>query len=181
MLEPSIQKNDYKARWLIGVFSTIVFCVIVALGKFKLTQVNLGFNPDVFAKLSAIINVFVAILLVAALIAVKSKKYLLHKRIMLSALLLSVLFLVCYIGHNLFAGETKFGGVGAIRTFYFVLLITHILLAAVMLPIILFTAYRGLTGEFEKHKKLARMTWPLWLYIAVSGPVVYWLISPYYR
>ncbi|AYD46242.1 DUF420 domain-containing protein [Arachidicoccus soli] len=181
MLEPSIQKNDYKARWLIGVFSTIVFCVIVALGKFKLTQVNLGFNPHVFAKLSAIINVFVAILLVAALIAVKSKKYLLHKRIMLSALLLSVLFLVCYIGHNLFAGETKFGGVGAIRTFYFVLLITHILLAAVMLPIILFTAYRGLTGEFEKHKKLARMTWPLWLYIAVSGPVVYWLISPYYR
>ncbi|HEU0227343.1 MAG TPA: DUF420 domain-containing protein, partial [Arachidicoccus soli] len=156
MLEPSIQKNDYKARWLIGIFSTIVFCVIVALGKFKLTQVNLGFNPHVFAKLSAIINVFVAILLVAALIAVKSKKYLLHKRIMLSALLLSVLFLVCYIGHNLFAGETKFGGVGAIRTFYFVLLITHILLAAVMLPIILFTAYRGLTGEFEKHKKLAR-------------------------
>lgn len=181
MLEPSIQKNDYKARWLIGIFSTIVFCVIVALGKFKLTQVNLGFNPHVFAKLSAIINVFVAILLVAALIAVKSKKYLLHKRIMLSALLLSVLFLVCYIGHNLFAGETKFGGVGAIRTFYFVLLITHILLAAVMLPIILFTAYRGLTGEFEKHKKLARITWPLWLYIAVSGPVVYWLISPYYR
>lgn len=181
MLQPTIQKNDHKAKWLIGVFSTIVFCVIVALGKFKFTNVNLGFNPHLFAKLSAIINVFVAIFLVAALIAVKRKKYLLHKRLMLAALVLSVLFLICYIGHNLFAGETKFGGVGAIRIFYFVLLITHILLAAVMLPIILFTAYRGLTGEFVLHKKLARITWPLWFFIAVSGPVIYLLISPYYH
>ncbi|MGF7230992.1 DUF420 domain-containing protein [Arachidicoccus sp.] len=181
MLEPSIQKNDRKAKWLIGVFSTITFCIIVALGKYKLTNVNLGFNPHVFAKLSAIINIFVALFLLAALLAVKSRKYLLHKRMMLTALVLSVLFLICYIGHNLFAGETKFGGEGAIRIFYFILLITHILLAAIMLPVILFTAYRGLTGEFAKHKKMARITWPLWFYIAVSGPIIYWLISPYYH
>jgi putative membrane protein len=88
--------------------------------------------------------------------------------------------LVFYIAHHLFAGETKFGGVGTIRLVYFIILATHILLAGIILPFILFTAYRALTGEFEKHKKLARYTWPLWLYVAITGPVVYLFISPYY-
>jgi putative membrane protein len=93
---------------------------------------------------------------------------------------LSVAFLVSYIAHHLLAGETKFGGTGAIRYVYFILLSTHILLAAVILPFILFTAYRGLTGEYEKHRKLAKYTWPLWLYVAITGPLVYLMISPYY-
>lgn len=179
-LGPTIQKDDKKAKRYIGLFSVIVFLVIIALGKYKLTQVNLGFNPHVFGRISAILNTVVTFVLIAALIAVKSKRYLLHKKLMVTALILSVLFLCAYICHNLFAGETRFGGTGLIRTVYLTLLATHILLAAVMLPIILFTAYRGLTGEWEKHKKIARITWPLWLYIAISGPVIYWMISPYY-
>lgn len=180
-LQPVLQKNDTKARWIIGAFSAITFAVISVLGKYKLINVDLGFNPHLFGLLSAIINTVVAILLVSALIAVKHNHFQLHKRLMLTALALSVLFLLCYIAHNLFAGETKFGGTGGVRIFYLVLLSTHILLAGIMLPVILFTAYRALTGEWQKHKKLAHFTWPLWLYIAISGPVIYWMIAPYYK
>ena len=179
-LGATIAKNDKKAKRYIGLFSVIVFLVIIALGKYKLTGVDLGFNPHIFGLISAVINTIVTFVLIAALIAVKTKHYVLHKKLMITALVLSVLFLVAYIGHNLFAGETRFGGVGVIRTVYLTLLATHILLAAVMLPVILFTAYRGLTGEWARHKKIARITWPLWLYIAISGPVIYLMISPYY-
>lgn len=100
---------------------------------------------------------------------------------MITALVLSVLFLVSYIAHHLLAGETKFGGTGTIKMIYLMILFTHIFLAAIILPFILFTAYRALTAEFSLHKKLGRYTWPLWLYVAVTGPVVYLLISPYYQ
>jgi putative membrane protein len=113
---------------------------------------------------------------------------------MISAMILSVLFLVRYICHHLFAGESRFGdvnhdgivtelekaAVGTTRIIYYILLGTHIPLAAIILPFILFTAYRGLTGEFIKHKKLARITWPIWFYVAVTGVIVYLMISPYY-
>lgn len=179
MLQASIQKKDKQAYWLIGIFSVVVFVVVVVLGKVQY-KADLGFDVHVFARMNAVINSLVAILLIAALMAVKSGKYLLHKRLMTGALLLSILFLVFYIAHHLFAGETKFGGQGTIRLIYFILLATHIILAAVILPFILFTAYRGLTGEYQAHKKLARYTWPLWLYVAVTGPIVYFFISPYY-
>jgi putative membrane protein len=100
---------------------------------------------------------------------------------MLTAMGLSFLFLVSYILHHLFAGETTFGGTGAIRYVYYTILATHIVLAAVILPFILFTAYRALIGENEAHRKLAKKTWPVWFYVAVTGPVVYALISPYYQ
>lgn len=180
MIGPTIPHNEKKAKIYIGIFSAIVFLVIVALGKYKLTDVDLGFDPHIFGLISAVINTIVTLLLIAALIAVKNKKYQNHRKLMTAALILSVLFLCAYICHNLFAGETKFGGTGAIRYIYFTILVTHIVLAAFMLPFILFTAYRGLTGEWDKHKKLARITWPLWLYIAISGPVIYCMISPYY-
>jgi putative membrane protein len=94
---------------------------------------------------------------------------------------LSVAFLVSYILHHLLAGETRFGGEGTIRIVYLVILLTHIFLAAVVLPFILFTAYRGLTAEFGLHRKLGKIVWPIWFYVAVTGPVVYFLISPYYQ
>ena len=100
---------------------------------------------------------------------------------MILALGLALLSLISYICHNLFAGETHFGGTGTIKYVYFILLATPILLAAVMLLFILFTAYRGMTADYPKHKRLARITWPIWLYIAISGPIIYLLISPYYR
>ena len=180
MLQASIQKNDKKAGWLIGIFSFVVFAVIISLGRIQL-QVNLGFDVHIFATINAVVNSIIAVTLVAALIAVKNKKFILHKKLMFAALILSILFLVSYIAHHLLAGETKFGGVGTIKTIYYFVLITHIILAAVILPFILFTAYRGLTAEFTMHKKLARITWPLWFYVAVTGPIVYLMISPYYQ
>jgi len=193
MLEAQIVKNDKKAYWLIGVFSVVVFGAIVALGNFKL-HIQPGFDVHIFAKINAVINSCVAILLVCALVAIRNNKYLLHRNLMLAAMFLSILFLVSYIAHHLLAGEARFGDINhdgllslqekadvkGLRTAYLLLLATHIVLAAIILPFILFTAYRALTSEWPAHKKLAKYTWPLWLYVAVTGPVVYYLISPYY-
>lgn len=181
MLPPSIKKNDKKAKAIIGIFSAVVFLVIAALGGLPKIDVDLGFDPHIFARINAVINSVVAIILLAAYAAVRKKRYEQHKKLMFAAMYLSVAFLISYIAHHLFAGDTKFGGEGAIRYVYFILLMTHILLAAVILPFILFTAYRGLTGEYEKHRRLSKYTWPLWLYVAVSGPLVYFMISPYYQ
>lgn len=181
MLPPSINKNDKKAKALIGVFSAVVFLVIVALGRLPKLEIDLGFDPHLFALANAIINSLVAVLLITAYVAVRKRNYVQHKKLMFAAMYLSIIFLVSYIAHHLLSGDTKFGGEGAIRYVYFVLLITHIFLAAVILPFILFTAYRGLTGEYEKHKKLSKYTWPLWLYVAITGPLVYLMISPYYE
>ena len=193
MLQPSIEKNDRKAKILIWTVSIIVFVAVAFLSKYKLI-IDLGFNPHLFATANAIINSIVAFLLLSGLITIKQKKYSLHKMIMLSAMALSILFLLCYIGHHLLAGETKYGDinhdglvddaerlqVGGLRTLYYIILVTHIPLAAIILPFILFAAYRALTGEYEKHKKLTRITWPVWFYVAITGVIVYYMISPYY-
>ena len=194
MLQPSLQKNDKKAKALIYIVSFVVFAAVVLLSKIKL-DVDLGFNVHVFAQANAIINSAVAVLLLTGLVTIKQKKYLLHKKIMLAAMTLSVLFLVSYICHHLLAGDTKFGDIdhngilsneektaaGSLRMLYYFILLTHIPLAAIILPFILFTAYRALIGEYEQHKKLTRITWPVWFYVAVTGVVVYLMISPYYN
>lgn len=179
MLQASIKKNDKQAKLLILTVSFVVFAAVVILSKIKL-DVNLGFNPHLFATANAIINSIVSLLLVLALIAVKKRNFELHKNIMTAAMLLSVLFLLSYIAHHLFNGETKFGGEGTLKSIYYFILLTHIPLAAIILPFILFTAYRGLIGEYTTHKKLARYTFPLWLYVSITGVLVYVLISPYY-
>ncbi len=179
MLNPLLKKNDRKAKLLIYSFSVIVFLLIAALGRTKL-NVDLGFDVHVFATINAVINSIVTVLLVVALVAVRKGNYVLHKNIMMAAMALSVLFLLSYVAHHLLAGDTKFGGEGTIRYFYFFILITHIILAAIILPFILFTAYRALIGEYTIHKKLARITWPIWFYVSLTGPIIYLLISPYY-
>lgn len=179
MLQASIQKNDKKARLLILTVSFVVFAAVVVLSKVKL-EVDLGFDSHIFAFFNACINSVVSVLLIAALIAVKKKNYQLHKNMMIAAMLLSVLFLLSYIAHHLFNGETKFGAEGTIKTVYYFILATHIPLAAIILPFILFTAYRGLISEYPAHKKMAKYTFPLWLYVSITGVLVYILISPYY-
>ncbi len=179
MLSAAWQKNDAKARFFIFLVSAIVFVAVAVLSRVKL-EVNLGFDIHWFARANAIINSTVAILLVTALWAVKNKKYLAHKRMMMAAMILSILFLVSYICHHLFAGETSFGDDGTMRTIYYIILFTHIPLAGLILPFILFTAYRALIGEWPQHKKLAKVTWPVWLYVAITGVLVYIMISPYY-
>jgi putative membrane protein len=193
MLNPVIEKNDRKAMVIIFSLSIIVFLAVALLNRFKL-NVDLGFNPHVFAKFNAVINATVAFLLITALVAVKNKNYKMHKNIMLLAMVLSTLFLVSYILHHGLSGDTMFGDsnhdgkvddtekalVGSKRIIYLLILLTHIPLAAIILPFILYSVYRGLTGEFDKHKKLVRYTWPIWFYVSVTGVIVYLMISPYY-
>jgi putative membrane protein len=179
MLNPTIPKNEKLARILIITVSVVVFVAVVMLGRVQL-NIEPGFDVHVFAKANAVINSIVSLLLIAGMAAVRSRNYLAHKRIMLSAMIFSVLFLISYIAHHLLAGDTRFGGVGAIRYVYFFILITHIILAALILPFILFTTYRGLTGEWAKHRRIARYTWPVWLYVSITGVIVYLMISPYY-
>lgn len=180
MLAAVWKKNDVKAKALIIAVSIIVFVAITVLSRVKL-DVQLGFDKHLFAKINAAINSTVSVLLVVGLIAVKSKNYILHKRVMITAIILSSLFLVSYICHHLFTGETKFGGEGTIRYIYYFILGTHIVLAGIILPFILFTAYRAMVGEWQKHKKLSKITWPIWLYVAITGVMVYFMISPYYN
>jgi putative membrane protein len=192
-MELSLPRNDRKARILILTFSVIIFIAVTALERVTL-DVSLGFDPHIFALANAVINSVVALLLVAALLAARNRKYTTHRNLMLAAIVLSVIFLVSYILHHLFAGSTLYGDLdrngvvsgwekaeaGTMRYVYFFFLGTHILLAGLSLPYILFTAYRGLTNERARHRKIARITWPLWFYVAVSGPIVYYLISQYY-
>src|SRR5688572_9570656 len=193
MLNPVWKKNDRKASRLIIIFSIVVFAAVVLLSKVKL-DFDPGFDVHFFALVNAMINSWVAILMSLALWMVKNKRYELHKRLMLTSMWLSILFLLSYICHHLLAGDTKFGDInhdgiisetekadaGSLRIFYYIVLGTHIPLAGIVLPFILFTAYRALIGEYPEHKKLARLTWPVWFYVALSGVVVYVLISPYY-
>lgn len=193
-LTPVIKKNDTLARWLIFSVSLIVFLVVVILKNVR-WEVSLPFNVHFFAQLNAAINTLVAIALLGGLYFAKKANYQRHKRIMMRAIFLSVLFLLSYIAHHLLAGNTYFGdtdhdglvsaaetaAAGPWRNIYYFILLTHIPLAGIILPFILFTAYRSLCGEYEKHKKLARITWPIWFYVAVTGVLVYVLISPYYN
>lgn len=193
MLPPLIAKNDRQAKWLISITSIVIFTAVVILSRTKL-DIPLSFDVHVFALFNACINSLVSILLVSGMVAIKRKHYLGHKRIMLAAMILSILFLLSYILHHLLAGDTRFGDVnhdnlvdadelvaiGKTRMVYFIILITHIFLAAIILPFILFTTYRALIAEWPQHKKIAKITWPIWLYVSISGVVVYLMISPYY-
>ena len=189
----TLEKNDKKARTLIIAFSVVVFVAVTVLERVTL-NVDLGFDPHLLALVNAIINSIVAVLLVAGLMSAKRGAYGVHKKLMLAAIGLSVIFLITYVAHHLFAGSTWYGdtdgsgvvseaekvAAGTSRYVYFFLLGTHILLAGISLPFILFTAYRALIGENTRHRKLAKITWPLWFYVAVTGPIVYWMISKYY-
>ncbi len=194
MLQPTLQKNDKKAKIVIISISIIVFLAITALGKYTF-NINLPFNKHLFATVNAFINATVAVLLIVGLVTIKQKKYVAHKNIMLLAIVLSVLFLVSYICHHLLTNPTLFGdtdnnglvsdtektAVGAMRSVYIFLLLTHIPLAGIILPFILFSAYKALIGEYDKHKKLVRYTWPIWFYVAVTGVIIYVMINPYYH
>jgi putative membrane protein len=179
MLPASIQKNDKRASFLIILFSIIVFVAVVFLSRIKI-DVELPFNVHVFAQVNAILNSAVSFLLLVGLLAVKRGRYQQHRMVMMTSMILSLLFLVSYICHHLFSESTTYGGEGAMRYIYYFILITHIILAAIILPFILYTSYRALVAEWPAHRKLAKITWPIWFYVSVTGVIVYLLISPYY-
>lgn len=177
--KPAISVQERSAKLWIWVFSGIVFLAVVVLGRVQVPTSG-TWDVHVFAKVNSTINSMVSLLLLAGLFTAKAGNWSVHRRVMLAAMVLSLLFLGSYILHHLFAGETTFGGTGATKVFYYALLATHIVLAATSLPFILLTAYRSLSGQWPQHRKLARRVWPVWFYVSVSGVVVYLFISPYY-
>lgn len=193
MLKPMFQKNEKKARVFITIVSIIVFLAVTALSRVEL-KANLPFPVHTFAGINATLNSLVSVCLILGLVFIKRKNLIAHKNVMLIAIVLSVLFLLSYICHHLFAGNTYYGdangdgllsedeiaAVQSTRTLYYVLLFTHIPLAGIILPMILFTAYRAMVAEYDKHARLAKITWPVWLYVALSGVIIYWMIQPYY-
>ncbi|MCK0178575.1 DUF420 domain-containing protein [Flavobacteriaceae bacterium S0862] len=172
----NITKEKKYNKWIV-VLSIIIPLVVAALFGIKIPNVEpLTFLPPIYAS----INAFTALVLVTAFWAIKNKKQNLHKRLMQFAILLSVVFLAMYVAYHMTSESTKFGGQGTIKYIYYIILISHIILSVAVIPFVLITYVRAITNNFERHKKIARITFPLWLYVAVSGVVVFIMISPYY-
>lgn len=167
-------ENKYRG-WIIAV-SIAVPVVVALLFMVSIEGYDTSFLPPIYATMNGLTAVF----LVAALVAIKNKKVELHKKLTTSAIAFSLLFLLMYVVYHSTSESTPYGGEGWIRSVYFFLLISHILLSIVVIPFVLFTYVRALSGNFERHKKLARITFPIWLYVAVTGVLVYLMISPYY-
>jgi putative membrane protein len=169
--------DEKKYNKLIIILSIAIPIVVAALFGIKIPNVEpLTFLPPIYAS----INALTAIVLVIAFWAITNKKIKLHQRLMQFAILLSVVFLIMYVAYHMTSDSTKYGGEGVMKYVYYVILITHIIMSIVVIPFVLITYVRAITNNFEKHKKIARITFPLWLFVAVSGVVVFIMISPYY-
>lgn len=174
-------KNETQARNIIIAISVLVAGLVTVLAILPKQNIDLGFDLHVFPLFHAILNGATTVLLLVGLFFIKQKNIALHKASMLGAFVLSTIFLLSYVFYHYISEPTKFGGEGVMKGIYYFILLTHILLAAVILPFILFTFYRALAGDFEKHKKIARYTLPIWLYVTITGVLVYLMISPYYQ
>ncbi|MCL6295388.1 DUF420 domain-containing protein [Jejuia spongiicola] len=169
--------DDKKYNKLIVILSIIIPIVVATLFRVKIPNVEpLSFLPPIYAT----INGLTAVILVLAFLAIKKKKIVLHENLMTTAIWCSVVFLVLYVAYHMTSDSTKFGGEGVIKYVYYFILLTHIVLSIAVIPFVLITYVRAITNNFEKHKKIARITFPLWLYVAVTGVIVYIMISPYY-
>lgn len=164
-------------RKLIIAVSIILPVAVAALFGIRIEGYDFSYLPPVYASLNAITSV----LLVAAVVAIKNGKRKIHQFIINICVLLSAAFLVMYVLYHMTSDPTPFGGEGTIKVVYFFILITHILLSVVIIPLVLFTYVRGWSGNYTGHRKLARYAFPLWLYVAVTGVIVYLMISPYYQ
>lgn len=172
---------EQKFSKFIIIVSIVIPLVVAILFRVKLK--HFGYNVEPLSFLPAIYattNGLTAIILVAAVLAIKKGKRKLHEQLMTSAIALSVAFLVMYVAYHMTADSTKFGGEGLIRYVYFFLLLTHIVLSIAIIPLVMITYVKALAAKFDKHKKIAKITFPIWLYVAVTGVVVYLMISPYY-
>jgi putative membrane protein len=168
--------DDKKYNKLIVVLSVAIPVVVAILFGVKIDAELPVFLPPIYAAVNAV----TAVVLVFAFIAIKNKKVKLHENLMKFAIGLSLLFLVMYVAYHMTSDSTKYGGEGFISIVYYVILITHILLSIIVIPFVLITYVRAITNNIEKHRKIAKITFPLWLYVAVTGVIVFIMISPYY-
>lgn len=165
----------YK-NWIILV-SIAIPVVVAFLFRIRLENVkSLSFLPPIYAA----VNGYTAIILLVALWAIKNRKINLHEQLMKTAIGLSLAFLVMYVAYHLTSDPTPFGGEGVIKTVYYTILISHILLSIIIIPLVLVTFVRGISQQFTEHRKIARITFPIWLYVTITGVIVYYMISPYY-
>ncbi|KIQ19127.1 hypothetical protein RT99_15400 [Flavobacterium sp. MEB061] len=178
MEDRSLEKKFSKFIVAVSIIIPVVVAILfgVKLKDFGYNIEPLSFLPPIYATTNGI----TAIVLVWAVIAIKNGKRKLHERLMTIAISLSVAFLVMYVAYHMTSDSTKFGGEGVIRYVYFFILVTHILLSIAIIPLVLITYVRALAENFDRHRKIAKITFPLWLYVAVTGVVVYLMISPYY-
>ena len=169
--------DEKKYNKLIVILSVAIPIVVAVLFGVKIPNVEpLTFLPPIYAS----INGLTAIVLIAAVLAIKNGNKKLHEQLNTLAIICSLAFLLMYIAYHMTSDSTKFGGEGFIKYVYYFILTSHIFLSILVIPFVLFTYLRGISGQFEEHKKIARYTFPLWLYVAVTGVIVYFMISPYY-
>ncbi|NCO64566.1 MAG: DUF420 domain-containing protein [Flavobacteriales bacterium] len=172
---------EKKYNTLIVVLSVIIPVVVAILFGVNLRELGYDIEPLTFLPpIYASINAVTALVLVLAFIAIQNKKIALHKKLMQFAIFLSLAFLVMYVAYHMTSDSTKYGGAGIIKYVYYVILLTHVLMSIVVIPFVLITYVRAITNNIERHKKIAKITFPLWLYVAITGVVVYIMISPYY-
>ena len=172
-----VQSEDRYRKIIIALSVIIPLVVALLFGMPKVEGYDTSFLPPIYAT----INGVTAVLLVVGVVAIRNGKQLLHERIMKVCVGLSALFLLLYVIYHITSESTSFGGLGPVRYVYFFLLITHILLSIGVIPLVLFTFVRALSRDFKRHRALARITFPIWLYVAVTGVIVYLMISPYYK
>lgn len=174
----SVEKKYNK--WII-ILSILIPVVVAVLFRVKLSDFGVEVKPLTFLPpIYATINGITAVLLVLAVKAIKNGNRALHERLVKIAITCSVLFLAMYVAYHMTSESTSYGGEGVMRGVYFFILITHILLSIIIIPFVLITYVRGISGNFAKHRKIAKITFPLWLYVAITGVIVYLMISPYY-
>lgn len=164
-------------RALIIALSVIIPLAVAVLFRVKIDGYDFSFLPPVYAT----INGVTAVLLISAVVAIRNGKRLLHERLMKTCILLSACFLIMYVLYHMTSDSTSYGGAGVMRYVYFFILITHIVLSIAIIPLVLFTYVRAIYGNFERHRVLAKFAFPIWLYVAITGVIVYLMISPYYQ
>ena len=169
-------EQSKKYNRIIVVLSIAIPLVVAVLFGVKLDIDLPVFLPPIYAT----INATTAVLLIVAFWAIKMKNITLHKHLMKTAIIFSGLFLMMYVLYHMTSDSTSYGGQGALKYVYFMILISHILLSIVVIPFVLITFVKAITNDIEKHKKIARITWPLWLYVTISGVIVYFMIRPFY-
>lgn len=180
MTEQNTVEKKYN-KWIV-VLSVAIPLVVALLFGVNLRKLGYDVKPLTFLPpIYATINGITALVLVIAVWAIKNAKRKLHENLMKVAIALSVVFLGMYVAYHMTSDSTKFGGEGIIRYIYFFILITHISLSVIIIPLVLVTYVRALGQRFDRHKKIAKITFPLWLYVAVTGVIVYLMISPYYN
>jgi putative membrane protein len=179
-MKATLTQSDKTIIPVIIGLSIVVPVLVIILMNLPTRYDLLGLEVGTFPFFHAVINGLTAILLFIGYIFIKQNKKAAHRAVMITAFGLSVLFLVSYVISKISNDPVPYGGEGALRYIYFFILITHIALSGIIVPLVLFTMYRGLTGEYTKHKKIARWTFPIWMYVAVTGVLVYLFMLPYY-